>query len=95
MASTSSRRGAQARGPNASAAPQTQRKRAKFFPKPFELRPKDLPAATVSATDQAAFDAGTKRSIAAWDAQLRACDPLAKWRLLGAYLARVDQDDPP
>jgi len=60
----------------------------KFFPKPWELRPKDSrPVGEESDTDRARRAAFKKTNIAMWDARLKENPLLTKWQLLQAYVA--------
>ena len=68
-------------------------KRGKFFPKPVELRPKDIPPYENTGPGPT-FEADQRRSIALWDERLRVDPARAKWHLLCAYLARTDCEDP-
>lgn len=68
-------------------------KRGKFFPKPAELRPKSEMPSEPTRSD-GSFEAAVARNVRNWEIQLRECEALAKWHLLGAYLARVDLEDP-
>ncbi len=71
-------------------------KRAKFFPKPAELRPKD--SAVVAEPDERSrrdFDKATERNISFWDEEFR-IDPVGtKWKLLDAYVARISVTEHP
>lgn len=68
-------------------------KRSKFFPKPAELRPKgDTPREVIH--DDGKLAAAERVNVRNWEEQLRENEPLAKWQLLSAYLARTDNVDP-
>lgn len=68
-------------------------KRSKFWPKPAELRPKNLAPAEAMG-DDGAMAAAAAKSIRAWEARLAVGSPQVRWQLLAAYLARTDHEDP-
>lgn len=71
-------------------------KRAKFFPKPAELRPKDsAPQIDHDEKSRRSFDAAVAKNVANWEGRLRE-DPLhTKWLLLEAYVARINVTEEP
>jgi hypothetical protein len=71
-------------------------KRAKFFPKPVELRPKEEASGfEQSEKSRREFEQAVERNKAFWDEELRA-DPIGtKWKLLDAYLARISVQEQP
>lgn len=69
-------------------------KRAKFFPKPTELRPKESAPVEYDDKVRREFDSSVAKNVANWEERMRE-NPLAtKWMLLQAYAARLDvQED--
>lgn len=63
----------------------------KFFPKPYELRPKeDKPPVKDSADDRSRFDAGVKFNTETWQKILEKKPDNSKWQLLRALIARYE-----
>jgi len=70
-------------------------KRGKYFPKPFELRPKDTtPVADVDERSRRDLERMNQASGAFWDRELRANPIATKWAILVAYEARTTLCDP-
>lgn len=65
----------------------------RFFPKPYELRPReDKPPAKDSADDRARFDAAVKFNTETWQKALEKKPDNSEWRLLRALIARYEVD---
>lgn len=66
-------------------------KRAKFFPKPSELRPKDTtPVSEMDERSRREFQMEQEKSAKHWDERL-ATNPIGtKWEILAAYKARTN-----
>lgn len=65
-------------------------KRAKFFPKPAELRPReDAPSFEQSEKSRREFEMTEKRNMAFWDSELQTSLLATKWLILKAYEDRT------
>lgn len=63
------------------------------FPRPSELRTTPAPRSQSSIDSDPALKKALELNKANWDSQLEEGAPLGKWRLLSAYLARIDAEE--
>lgn len=76
---------------------ETHMRFGKYFPKPFELRPKDEkgPKSAEATKAERDFQCAVEQNIRNWDERLRENPLETKRMLLAAYVARVEvQEDP-
>lgn len=65
------------------------------FPRPSELRTTPAPRSQSSLDSDPKLKEALERNRRNWDEQLEEGAPLGKWRLLSAYLARIDAEEEP
>lgn len=75
---------------------ETHMRYGKFFPKPFELRPKEeKPKLADTTKAERDFQAAVEQNIGNWDERLRSNPLQTKYMLLDAYVARVNVEEHP